>query len=84
MSDKPDSIFLYNMHKQEKNITWLPFNLNQSPSLDGNLELEGNMDIKNLSLFYKQKITLLENQNSFLLNQNNFYNAKLIKIIKLY
>ena len=30
------------------------------------------MDIKHLLLFYKQKIILLENQNSFLLNQNLF------------
>ena len=30
------------------------------------------MDIKHLLLFYKQKIILLENQNSFLLNQNIF------------
>ena len=34
--------------------------------------MEGNMDIKHLLLFYKQKIILLENQNSFLLNQNIF------------
>ena len=30
------------------------------------------MDAKNLLLLYKQKFTLIENQNSFLLNQNNF------------
>ena len=30
------------------------------------------MNTKNLLLFYKQKIVLLENQNSFLLNQTNF------------
>ena len=36
------------------------------------LDLGGNIHAKNLLSFYKQKITLLENQNSFLLNQNNF------------
>ena len=30
------------------------------------------MDPKNLLLFYEQKNILLENQNSFLLSQNNF------------
>ena len=35
------------------------------------LYLEGNMNTKNL-LFYKQKIILLENPNSFVLNENNF------------
>ena len=33
---------------------------------------EGNIDGKNSLSFYKQKIILSENQNSFLLNQNNF------------
>ena len=42
------------------------------------------MDTKNLLLFYKQKIILLENQNSFILNQNNFCNMKLFKITRLY
>ena len=37
-----------------------------------NLDLKGKIDAKNLLSFYKQKIILLENQNSFLLNQNNF------------
>ena len=36
------------------------------------LDLDWNIDAKNLLSFYKQKIILLENQNSFLLNQNNF------------
>ena len=36
------------------------------------LDLEGKIDAKNLLSFYKQKIMLLENQNSFLLNHNNF------------
>ena len=40
--------------------------------MDIKLYLEENMDTKNLLLFYKQKVILLENQNSFLLNQNNF------------
>ena len=40
--------------------------------MDVDLNLEGNIHAKNLLSFYKQKITLLENQNSFLLNQNNF------------
>ena len=36
--------------------------------MDVNLDLEGNMNTRNLLLFYKQKIILLENHNSFLLN----------------
>ena len=39
--------------------------------MDIKLYLEENMDTKNLLLFHKQKVILLENQNSFLLNQNN-------------
>ena len=30
------------------------------------------MDTRNLLLFYKQRIILIKNRNSFLLNQNNF------------
>ena len=40
--------------------------------MDVNLDLEGNTNTRNLLLFYKQNIILLENQNSFLLNQSNF------------
>ena len=40
--------------------------------MDVYLDLEGNIDAKNLLSFHKQKIILLENRNSFLLNQNNF------------
>ena len=36
------------------------------------LDLEGNVDAKNLLSFYKQKIILLEKKNSFLLKQNSF------------
>ena len=39
--------------------------------MDVNLDLKGKRDTK-IVLFYKQKIILLENQNSFLLNQNIF------------
>ena len=46
--------------------------LNFDQGMDVNLYLEGNIDSKNLLLFYKQKIILLENQNFFLLNQNIF------------
>ena len=48
----------------------MSFNLDQG--VDVVLDLKGNIHAKNLLSFYKQKITLLENQNSFLLNQNNF------------
>ena len=40
--------------------------------MDVNLDLAGNTNTRNLLLFYKQNIILLENQNSFLLNQSNF------------
>ena len=36
------------------------------------LDLEGNILAKHILSFYKQKITLLESENSFLLNQSNF------------
>ena len=60
---------LINRDNDGKNSSEFSFNLDQG--MDVNLDLERNMDTKNL-LFYKQKIILLENQNSFLLNQNNF------------
>ena len=40
--------------------------------MDVDLYLEGNIDAKKSLQFYKQKIILLDNQNSFPLNQNNF------------
>ena len=36
-------------------------------------DLERNIAAKNLLSFYKQKIIVLENQNVFLLNQNNIF-----------
>ena len=54
----------------EKDSHELSFNLDRGVDVD--LDLEGNIHAKNVLSFYKQKITLLENQNSFLLNQNNF------------
>ena len=53
-----------------KKYNELLFNLDQG--VEVNLDLEGNIDAKNLISFYKQKIILLENQNSFLLHQTNF------------
>ena len=61
---------LINCDNDGKNSHELSFNLDQGVDVD--LDLEGNVHVKNLLSFYKQKITLLENENSFLLNQSNF------------
>ena len=53
---------LINCDNDGKNYNELSLNLDRSVDVD--LDLEGNIHTKNLS-FYRQKITLLENQNSF-------------------
>ena len=58
---------LINHDNDGKYSNELAFNLDRGVDVD--LDLEGNIHVKNLLSFYKQKITLLENQNSFLLNQ---------------
>ena len=57
---------LINCDTDGKNSHELSFNLDWGVDVD--LDLEGNIHAKNVLSFYKQKITLLENQNSFLLN----------------
>ena len=61
---------LINCDNDGKNSHELSSNLDRGVDVD--LDLEGNIHAKNLLSFYKQKITLLENQISFLLNRNNF------------
>ena len=69
-SNFPDRASLIKCENSGKNSNELSINLDRGVDVD--LDLEGNIDAKNLLSFYKQKIILLENQNSFLLKQNNF------------
>ena len=68
LNDLSDRVDLNNTFEQEKNVIGVSFDLNYSRALNESTKTW----VKNLLLFYKHKITLLENQNYFLLNQNNF------------
>ena len=66
-SDRASLISCDNDGKNYSNLS-----INSVQGMDVNLYFEWNMDTRNLLLFYKQKIILIKNRNSFLLNQNNF------------
>ena len=61
---------LINCDNGGKNSNQLLFNLDRGVNVDN--DSEGNFDAKNLLSFCIQKMILLQNQNSFLLKQNNF------------
>ena len=70
-SNFSEGVSLINCDNDGKNSDESSFNLDRGVDVD--IDLEGNIHVKNLLSFYKQKITLSENQNFFLLNQNNFF-----------
>ena len=62
---------LINCDSNEKNSHVLSFNLDRGVDVD--LDLEGNIHAKNLLSSYKQKITLLANQNFFSIKPKHFF-----------
>ena len=62
---------LISCDSNEKNSHELSFNLDRGVDVD--LDLEGNIHAKNLLSFYKQKITLLVNQNFFSIKPKHFF-----------